>query len=267
MSGVVAKSVAPASEGQARQRTIAPFKVVGRPATPTQRSREIGWSMMPRIGRLARVSAVNVPNSGTPLMKDFVPSIGSNVHTNSAFPRTRPNSSPMIPCSGKRFSISDRIACSAARSAAVTGVRSALSSIVSGCRKYGRIASPAASARRSASSRHRSSSPGPTELASLFQRFEVGDDIGSILALGDAGKSHLGALDEGLRFPQPLVEPFRIPLFSLMRFHCGRELIARHLGHCLLRDPPQIRPDLVWSALVEGVACGADFGDLLAFFG
>jgi hypothetical protein len=40
MSGVVAKSVAPASAGQVRQRTTAPFKIVGRPATPSQRSRE-----------------------------------------------------------------------------------------------------------------------------------------------------------------------------------------------------------------------------------
>ena len=51
MSGVVANSVAASSAGQGRQRTAAPFSVVGRPAAPTQRSREIGWSMMPRIGR------------------------------------------------------------------------------------------------------------------------------------------------------------------------------------------------------------------------
>src|SRR5271155_417760 len=238
MSGGVAKSVAPASAGQARQRITAPFKVVGRPATPTQRSREIGWSMMPRIGRLSRVSAINVPNSGTPLMKDFVPSIGSNVHTNSAFSRTLPNSSPTMPCSGKRLSISDRIACSAARSAAVTGVRSALSSTLSGCRKYGRIASPAASAKRSASSRYGSNSPGVTGLTHLFQCLEIGNDIGSILGLGETDEGHLGTLDEGLRPPQPLIELFGIPLLTLMRFHRCRELIAGHLGHGLIGDVP-----------------------------
>ncbi len=63
------------------------MNVVGRPASPTQRSREIGWSIMPRIGRPALVSAISVPNSGTPLIKDFVPSIGSKTQTNSASSR------------------------------------------------------------------------------------------------------------------------------------------------------------------------------------
>ena len=87
MSGVVAKRVARSSAAQGRQRTGAPFNVVGRPAAPTQRSREIGWSMMPRIGRPLWASAISVPNSGTPLMKDLVPSIGSSTQTNSASSR------------------------------------------------------------------------------------------------------------------------------------------------------------------------------------
>src|SRR5260370_10640342 len=261
MSGVVAKRVAVASDGQVRQRIIVPLGVDGRPAAPTQRSREIGWSMIPRIGRLRQVSAINVPNGGTRLIKDFVPSIGSKVQTNSASSRTRPNSSPTMPWFGKCCSISERIACSAARSAAVAGVRSALSSTVRGLRKYGRIASPAASANRSASARKWSTSVGST---GLFQRFEIGDDIGTILPLGDAGEGHLGALDQGVRLPQPLVELFRIPLFALVRCHCGGKLVAGDAGHRLLGDVPQIRPDLVRPTLVEGVALDADLGNLLA---
>ncbi len=37
--------------------------------------------MIPNIGRPPRVSAIRVPNSGTPLMNDLVPSIGSNTQT------------------------------------------------------------------------------------------------------------------------------------------------------------------------------------------
>ena len=97
MSGVVAKIVAAASAGQGRQRIAAPLWVVARPSAPTQRSREIGWSMMPRIGRPFLASAISVPNSGTPLIKDLVPSIGSSTQTNSASSRSRPYSSPMMP--------------------------------------------------------------------------------------------------------------------------------------------------------------------------
>ena len=42
---------------------------------------------------------------GTAVMKDRVPSIGSNTQTNSASSRTLPYSSPMIPWSGNRLSI------------------------------------------------------------------------------------------------------------------------------------------------------------------
>src|SRR5258707_295024 len=51
MVGLVAYTVADASEAQGRQRIGAPLKVVGRPLAPIQRSREIGWSMIPRKGR------------------------------------------------------------------------------------------------------------------------------------------------------------------------------------------------------------------------
>ena len=58
--------------------------VVGSPATPTQRSRRIDWSMMPSTGSPPRSSAISVPNSGRPVMNDLVPSIGSSTQTSSA---------------------------------------------------------------------------------------------------------------------------------------------------------------------------------------
>src|SRR5205807_6811807 len=215
--------------------------------------------MIPRIGRRSRVSAISVPNSGTPLMKDLVPSIGSRTQTNGASSRSRPNSSPMMPCSGKRAAISRRIAVSAARSAAVTGDRSGLSSTVIGWRKYGRIASPAASARSAASARNGSSSA--TGL--LFQAFQIGHDIGAVLRLRQAGERHLGALGETLRLEQPHIQLIRIPLLALMREQCLGELVVRHGGDVFLHDPEEIRTDLVLTTLVEGVALQADFGDLL----
>ena len=56
---------------------------------------------MPKTGSPKRVSAISVPQAGMPEMKDLVPSIGSSTQTYSASARSSPNSSPMMPCSGK----------------------------------------------------------------------------------------------------------------------------------------------------------------------
>ena len=80
-----------------------------------------------------------------PEMKDLVPSIGSSTQTYSASARSLPNSSPMMPWSGKVRRISVRMAVSAARSAAVTGSKlpaRPLSSTPSAVRKNGRMVSP-----------------------------------------------------------------------------------------------------------------------------
>src|SRR5260370_24515503 len=105
----------------------------------------------------------------------------------------------MMPGVGQRPAIRRRIAASAARSATVTGDRSGLSSTVSFWRKYGRIASPAASARSTA--RARNWSVATTFL--LFHAFEIGDDVGPVLRLRQARKRHLGALGEFLRLWRP----------------------------------------------------------------
>ena len=87
-----------------------------------------------------------------PQMNDLVPSIGSRIQTYSASVFSLPNSSPMMPWSGKLCRMSVRIAVSAARSAAVTGSKPpprALLSTPSAVRKNGRIASPDTAASRS----------------------------------------------------------------------------------------------------------------------
>ena len=61
--------------------------IVGEEFGRVREDAEFVWTLDP----------INVPNKGTPLMKDLVPSIGSKVHTNSASSRTRPNSSPTMP--------------------------------------------------------------------------------------------------------------------------------------------------------------------------
>ncbi len=68
---------------------------------------------------------MSVPQAGMPAMNDLVPSMGSSTQTKGASGRSAPNSSPMMPWSGKVERIKVRIACSAARSAAVTGSKTA----------------------------------------------------------------------------------------------------------------------------------------------
>src|SRR6266700_5756575 len=196
-------------------------------------------------------------------MKDLVPSIGSSTQMNSASSRSLPNSSPMMPWAGKRFAISCRIAASAARSAAVTGDRSGLSSTAIGRRKYGRIASPAASARSIARARNWSVST--TFL--LFQAFQIGDHVGAVLHLGEPRKRHLGALGEFLRLGEPDIQLVRIPFLALMREQRLGKLVIRHAGDIFFHGAEQCGADLIGLALVKGMALQTDLGDLLAMLG
>ena len=99
--------------------------------------------MQPSTGWPWWSNAINVPQSGTPLTKDFVPSIGSRTQTNSASARSRPNSSPMMPWVGNFWAMRWRISSSAPRSATVTGDASDFDSTASpGCRKSGAMKAP-----------------------------------------------------------------------------------------------------------------------------
>ena len=113
-------------------------------------------------------NAIRVPKVGRPVMKARVPSIGSSTQRIRASGRSRPNSSPSTPCSGNRSVSTARIACSAVRSAMVTGERSAFRSAPSPARKNGRTTAPATSAAASAAAISRSISAGATpELAAV----------------------------------------------------------------------------------------------------
>src|SRR5579871_1351262 len=95
-----------------------------------------------------------VPNCGRPVMKDFVPSMGSMTQTNSAPTFSPPYSSPMMPWDGKTLPIASRSCCSISRSAAVTGDMSSLSVTVISRRKYFSATARAASAASSKNGRN-----------------------------------------------------------------------------------------------------------------
>src|SRR5665213_2211171 len=121
---------------------------------PMKRSRNTGWSMMPRIGRVPSCSAIKVPQVWRPVIKGRVPSIGSRIQVLPLVPASWPRSSPRMPSVGRSAWISFRIASSAPRSASVTGSyigRGPVAplSITAIClRKKGRTTVPASSARR-----------------------------------------------------------------------------------------------------------------------
>lgn len=96
--------------------------------SPTMRSRRTGWFIAPRTGSPFFISAISVPNSGTALIKDFVPSIGSSTQTYSAPSPEFPYSSPIIPWSGNFLEIASRSMHSTFLSTSVTGEESFLKS-------------------------------------------------------------------------------------------------------------------------------------------
>ena len=106
---MVASSASP-SAAQGRVSVGLPLNRVGRPVTPSQRSPRIGWSITPSSGQPSTTNAINVPKIGRPAMKARVPSIGSSTQARPDEPGLVPYSSPMIASSGKRASISRRIA-------------------------------------------------------------------------------------------------------------------------------------------------------------
>src|SRR6185437_16608816 len=128
-----------------------------------------------------------------------------------------------------------RIAASASRSAMVTGLASLLSSTAIFWRKYPRITAAAALARSSARARWAAltgsvmprapSLAGGQRLGTVGERVEIGDDVGPVLGIGQTGEGHLGALGEGLRAGQPLIELVDVPV-ALMVLQCRRELVA-----------------------------------------
>jgi hypothetical protein len=96
------------------------------PRCAIQRCAVAPASISPSSGVPRCSSAISVAQVGKPPTKAIVPSIGSTTHSHSASGRVAPNSSPTMPWSGWRRSISARHIASMARSVAVTGLESAL---------------------------------------------------------------------------------------------------------------------------------------------
>ena len=110
----------------------------------------------------SRSTASSVPNSGTPRMKLWVPSIGSMYQRTDASPASVPYSSPTSPWSGKASRMRARIIRSIAVSAWVTNVRSGFVSIWRSRRKCDRaIVSASSQAAIATSSQPRSSASVP----------------------------------------------------------------------------------------------------------
>ena len=91
--------------------------------------------MTPITGSPSRHSAISAPNSGRPVTKDFVPSMGSRTQTWLASGRSLPHSSPMIPWSGHSARMISRMTRSDSRSAIVTGEASDFVSVSGSLRK------------------------------------------------------------------------------------------------------------------------------------
>ncbi len=90
-----------------------------------------GSDITPTAGPCSSNTASRLEYSGTPLTKALVPSMGSTTHVRPDVPGVGASSSPSTASSGKRSATASRRNLSAARSAWVTGVPSALPSTAS----------------------------------------------------------------------------------------------------------------------------------------
>src|SRR3954454_9825553 len=94
----------------------------------------------------------------------------------------------------------------------------------------------------------------------LRQRIQIGNDVGALGILGNAGEAHCGTRNEALRIGDELVEIVERPGAAL-GLHGGREVEAvAALTPCLTDDAIEVRTDTVRAALLEGVASAALLG-------
>src|SRR5690242_18313027 len=101
-------------------------------------------------------------------------------------------------------------------------------------------------------------------LRRVRERVEIGDHVGAVLRLRQADERHLGALDEGLRLPEPCVERVYAPIAALFLERIGEREAAMTFSDGLVEDAVEIGTDAIRAALVEGVASRAFLGDILA---
>src|SRR4051812_24864988 len=89
---------------------------------------------------------------------------------------------------------------------------------------------------------------------------QIGDHVGALAVLGNAGKAHRGARDETLRAGDELVEVVIRPGAALA-LHCSREIkAATSLASVVVDDTKEIWADAVRTALFEGVTGRALLG-------
>ena len=193
---------------------------------PTQRSRRIDWSIMPSTGAPRWSSAISVPNSGRPVMNDLVPSIGSSTQTNSA--SVRPCHAPRRGCRAAGTRPVDQLAHRRLGLAVGDGDRARVGLGLD--RDRGAEIAALHSPRRS----RRGDAPAPRTRGSatpaiavggsaarqrrrvVGQRAQIGDHVGALAVLADAGEAHLGAGHIGLGAGEEVVEVVVVPVCRLL---------------------------------------------------
>ena len=102
------------------------------------------------------------------------------------------------------------------------------------------------------------STPSAAEPA-FRQAAQIGDHVGALAVLLDAGKSHRGAGNKALGTGDELAEVVIGPGAAL-GLHGGREIEPACRAFRLVEDAVEIRADAVGATLFEGVAGGAFLG-------
>src|SRR5215218_7641964 len=94
----------------------------------------------------------------------------------------------------------------------------------------------------------------------LRQRVQIGDDIGALGILRDAGEAHRSARNETLRTGNELVEIVERPSPAL-GFHGSREVEpVTAFAPLLADDAIEVRTNAIRATLLEGVAGAALLG-------
>ena len=214
-----------------------------------------GWSIRPSTGPAA-VQQADQGAEERPPGDEGAGAVDRVEHPEPLGLRPARRRTPRPGCRGRGSArgSSPRIACSAARSASVTGEASPLASTSSALRNSGRMAAPARSAAASAAA-SAPSGRAPTALPTRLRlrrvgrdALEVGDHVRPLLGVADAGEGHAGAGRVGVRLEQPgvhvLVGPG--PALALQR---RRVVEPSRMPVRRADDAVEVRPDAAPPAL------------------
>src|SRR5216683_5543898 len=90
----------------------------------------------------------------------------------------------------------------------------------------------------------------------IGKRAQIGDHVGALAVLGDAGEAHRGAGNKALGIGNELVEVVVGP-GAAFGLHGSREIKSAPLAFFVADDAVKIGTDAVGAAFLEGVAGGA----------